>query len=184
MLAILAIPAYAQNKKSSAGFMLDTNLSYISTNTDAVTTESSATMYGSVFVGAAMDKAWYIGWDTVYTSATPVSSLGTQTLTNLKMGPAFGLFLNDSHSFTISASYYVYSTATYKGLSGSTSSWLGGGYQAQLGYAPVVFESLLMGIRLIYDVSTFRTSTSSSVVTNVSYSKTNIFPAFVLTLRF
>lgn len=163
--------------------MLDTNFSYLSSNTDAVTTESSATMYGSAFVGAAMDKAWYIGWDTVYTSARPVTSLGTQTLTNLKMGPAFGFFFNDSHSFTVSASYYVYSTATYKSLGGTSSSWLGGGYQAQIGYTPVVFDSLMIGIRLIYDVSTYRTSTTSSVVTNVSYTKTDIFPAFALTFR-
>lgn len=181
--AVIATPAYAQAKKSSAGFMLDTNLSYFKGSQSAVTNESATNLYASAFVGAAMDRIWYIGWDTAYTSSQPTTAAGSQTITNIKLGPCFGLFLNTSHSLTMSASYYVYSKASYAATGATGASWFGGGYQAQLGYAPMISENLFMGIRLIYDASTFSTSTSSSTVTSVSYTKTNIFPAFAMTLR-
>jgi hypothetical protein len=171
--------------QSIAAFTIDLNGFYSSDSLAYTSTTSNTRTFLSSSLNMAIDKgrSFYIGWSMITFSA-PDTTTTSVTYTSSDMGPRIMYNFNKSGSFNIAVTYNLKATTTYTG-SGASETLRGTSLLGEIGYTPEVAEGLLLGFKLNYYAPAFTESlVGTTTFTNVSYSRTLLFPSFSLSWQF
>lgn len=123
-------------------------------------------------------KRVYLGWSLSGLSTTE-SGTSTVTFSTSDMGPKVLFALDKNQTWTLGIAYNLVATAAYS--SGSTSEkWKGTSLHADLSVMPEVAEGLYAGFKLNYYSMTYTQATVGSTTSDVSYSRSQIFPTLAI----
>lgn len=185
VLLVLGAILFCENSRAVTP-VIDVNLFYF---TDTLTYSSANSDYKRTFydlmVGVPLTKSRriVIGWN--YASMTYSDNPGTETSLKITdMGPKLMYYLNKDRTWVVAFTYNLISTGTYS--SGGTETELRGtSMKVEAGYMPEMWEDILMGAKLNYYKATFKEEvTNQTSLSQVSNSRTSIYPSFSFTFRF
>lgn len=167
---------------------VDANLFYFSDSLESTSENTSTDTFYDVAVTINLDKRgrFFTGWS--YGSLTSDrGDSGVPSITITDMGPIFGWHINRDNNWVLVAVYNLISTADFTEASSATNEeWRGSSYKVSFGYKGYVVEEMFQaGLYLNYYGSSFSESVSSgTTLSNVSYSKSAIYPSILLSYRF
>lgn len=167
---------------------IDANIFYFTDTLESTSTNSFTDTFYDVAITINLDKRgkFFTGWS--YGSLTSERGTGSiPSITITDMGPIFGWHINRDNNWVMVAVYNLISTADYTLTSSGTSEeWRGSSYKVSMGYKGYVVDEIFQaGLYLNYYGSTFSESVSdSTTLSNVSYSKSSIYPSILLSYRF
>ncbi|NJL26096.1 MAG: hypothetical protein HC902_13630 [Calothrix sp. SM1_5_4] len=166
--------------------VIDVDLFYFSDGFtySSVNNEYKRTIW-DVMIGLPLSRKgrWVLGWN--YGSLTFSDSPGgTETsLTVSDMGPELSYYLNRDRTLEISFVYNIITKGTYN-PGGDSTELRGTSMRVEVGYLPQITDSLLMGAKLNYYKATFNEEvTGQTTLSQVTHSRTVIYPSFAFTLR-
>ena len=167
---------------------IDANLFYFSDSIESTSSNAFTDTFYDVAVTINLEKRgrFFTGWS--YGSLTSDrGDSGIASITITDMGPVFGWHMNRDNNWVLVAVYNLISTADFtEASSGTSEEWRGSSYKVSVGYKGYVVEEMFQaGLYLNYYGSTFSESVSNSTtLSNVSYSKSSIYPSILLSYRF
>ncbi|MGE3681821.1 MAG: hypothetical protein AB7G93_08855 [Bdellovibrionales bacterium] len=169
---------------SATPVVFDANVFYF---TDDFTYNNASSAYKRTFwdvmIGLGLNKkaSWVVGWN--YGSMTFTENPGTETsLTVTDMGPKLLVYLDRNRTWALGFTYNLITTADYS-TSGVSTELRGTSLRGEFGYLPEMWEGIYMGAKLNYYQASFKEEVSSSTLTEVTHSRTTIYPSFAFTWR-
>lgn len=183
---LLWLAATFSYRASAVTPVFDVNVFYFS---DTFTHSSVANTYKRTFYdfmigfGVTKSRRFIVGWnyDTMQFSDNP----GTETSLKISdMGPKFVYYFNKDRTWSLGFTYNLITTGTY--TSGSTNSELrGSSMRVEAGYLPMMWENVFLGAKIVYYKASFKEEiTNNTTLTDVTDSRTAIYPEFAMTIRF
>lgn len=166
--------------------VFDINVFYF---TDGLTYSNVESTYKRTFYDLTVampvtkSRRWVLGWN--YGSMTFSDNPGTETSLKITdMGPKLMYYLNKDRTWIVGLTYNLISTGDYS--SGATVTELRGtSMKFEAGYTPMMWENVMMGAKLNYYKATFKEEvTNQTSLSQVSNSRTTIYPSFSMTIRF
>lgn len=179
---ILLVCVFALGAESRAGLIMDNTLFYDTSSATFAQANSTSRLYAGVLLGATIPKAFFIGWNVVYLSRS-LNQSSSDTISGLELGPKFGVYIGKARTFTLSFALHPLVSMTHTSATGSES-LSGLSYLFELGFTPQIGKSLFAGIKLMYHMSSYSSSTVGTTQTSVSYSQGTFMPAIFLSWRF
>ncbi len=123
-------------------------------------------------------KRVFLGWSLSGLSTSDATS-STETFSTSDMGPKVLFVLDKNQTWTLGIAYNLVATASYS--SGSTSEkWKGTSLHADLSVMPEISEGLYAGFKLNYYSMTYTQATVGTTTSDVSYSRSQIFPTLAI----
>lgn len=179
MILCVVFPAQA--------FFIETNAFYFSdTLAQTSATNSDTYMFIDSAVGFSVDKKdrFQVGWNYAMMNTSRSVSSTTTTYASTQMGPKFKYYLNKDRNLSISVAYNLVTSAAYS--SGATSeTWRGTSYHVDLGYTGWFSDSFAIGVKFNYASANYvETLTGGTNYTQVTNTRTNIYPSLNLILEF
>ena len=179
ILAFAALPA-------GATVTVDGNLFYFSDSFATSTTSTYNRMLWDVAASINLTKKGQlmIGWD--YNSASftdNVNSVST-AVTVTGMGPKLAYYFDKDNKWDLAFTYDLLLKGNDSNGSNTPMELQGTGMKVELGYAPQVADDVYLGLKLNYYSASFSdTITNQTVLTQVSYHRTVIYPSIAFILR-
>lgn len=170
----------------AAQLFVEGNGFYFSDALKVGTTTTDTTMLLDFAAGFTLDKKarWVVGWNySLHSGSTSGGS--TETYSSNEMGPKVIYFYDKNRTWSSSFTYNLIVTGSYKASASAASQNLrGSSMRFDIGYGAPVSEDLRLGVKLIYNMSTFNEEVDSTTLTKVSYSRTYMYPAFHISYLF
>ena len=181
IVIIAAMPStlYAALSIELDGFLSTDNFK------NSETTADSKSVYSLDFL-ANLDnkKQFYAGFHVGQVAVTEtLASTTTTTFSSLDMGPFIAYMFDQKGSFSLSLGYNVKSTGTYNDgtnlAAGSGTSVL-----ASFGVMPAFGENFYLGFKLNYYAATYTKEVVTTTASDISYTRTLVYPTFGLAWRY
>lgn len=170
----------------AAQLFLETNAFYYSDGLKVGSTTTDTTMLLDFALGFTLDKRgqWVMGWNySMHTASTSGGS--TEDYSSTEMGPKVLYFFDKDRSWSSSFTYNLIVDGSYKAsASAATQTLRGSSMRFDVGYGAPITESLRLGGKIIYNASSFNEEIDTTTLTQVSYSRTFIYPALHLSYMF
>jgi hypothetical protein len=169
----------------SYGAYLDLNfLSFSDTLKTSSTTGISRSSY-DVGIGVLMGKAenWIWALNIGGGNFADKAAATDVTFKFTDLGMKVGYFWNKQKSWFCTLSYNIESKAKYNDGSGEVE-LRGTSIKADLGYAYWPVETVGLAMKVLYYAPTFKESIAANAITNVSYSRTLLYPSIGLIISF
>lgn len=172
---------------AQAGVYAELNGLYSTDTFTRTTSSSNSKTYYALDIHANLEnkERFYAGFHVDQISLIEDDGSGSQsTLTSLNMGPMFMWVMDRKKTFSLALGYNLLANGTFT-VTGSTSATLtGSGMWGSFGVMPEVAENWYLGFRLTYYSLSYTKSTVGSAASDVSYSRTLIYPTFALAWRY
>lgn len=185
-LHFAAIAAFVFSSTKARAFSVDVNAFYYSDTLTAAKTNTASRLAwdGALMLSLTRKGDVVLGWNYSSITASDVIDTTTVDYSSTEMGPRLGYYFDKKNTFSLFATYNMIATAQYS-YAGTAAEWRGTSLKGELGYLPTINDELFVGIKIIYYKSSFGESvTNSTTLTNVSYGRAIIYPAFALSYRF
>lgn len=178
--SLFLLPSVTQ----AADFFFETNGFYISDGSKFSSTATETKMLLDFALGFGIDKRsqWQVGWNYSMHS-TSTSGDDTVSYSSTEMGPKINYYLDRNRSWGISFAYNLIVNGSYE-ASGTTHEWRGTSMRADFGYGGQISEQLRLGLRLVYNIASFNEEVDDTTLTNISYTRTLMYPAIHLSYLF
>ncbi|MGE4131364.1 MAG: hypothetical protein AB7F86_06980 [Bdellovibrionales bacterium] len=185
LLGALIVSLFISPRAEAVTPIFDINAFYLS---DTFTYSSASSVYNRTFydlmAGFGMTKkgSFVLGW--AYSSMSFSDNPGTETkLTITDMGPKIAYYFDKDREWVIGFTYNLITKGTYSS-GGSSTEMRGSSMRAELGYVPMMWESVLIGAKLIYYQASFSEEVVNQTTLNgVSNSRKVIYPSLSVTFR-
>lgn len=158
--------------------LVDFSAFYETDNFTTATTANYSKTYYNLDALFEVDRGsrFYAGFHTHQLAFSETPSTTVTTLKSTDFGAQLLYYFRKKKDFFMSVGYNILAKGQYS--DGTTSSELtGSSYQACLGYVLELSESVSLGLKWNYINMAYSKSTVSGVSTDVTYSRTLIFPA-------
>lgn len=170
---------------SQAVIVLDTDVFYFNDALSGSSDSNTNRLMYHFFLGFSLDRKdrLQLGWSyTKHTNDDETSS--TLNYSSTQMGPGLLYYLNKRRTWRLGVYYHLKTDGTFQITGSAAEEWRGTAYGADLGYQLWTSQSLSFAARLNYSTATYNESFQSSAKTDVSYTRTMIYPSLGMTLEF
>lgn len=155
-------------------------------SSDTFTTSSDSTdarTYFSLDLIASLDnkQRFYAGFH-VHQLSINTETEEKSEYSTLDMGPMLMWVIDQKKNFSLTVGYNVTAQATLNN-GDATSDLTGTSLMASVGIMPEVADDLYLGVRINYYNATYSRETIDGATEDVSYSRSIIFPTFVISWR-
>lgn len=134
------------------------------------------------FANLNSDASLYAGFHVHQLSTTSdVTGANDNTFSTLDMGPMFMWVMDHKRTYSFTAAYNILAKATNETT--TSADWTGSSYLVSFGVTPELFDGWYVGFKLNYYSATYTEQKIGSAVTDVSNTRTMIFPTFVISYR-
>ncbi len=168
---------------ANATIVLDLNGLYFSDALSGSSDQSNNRTFYQLFAGFSLDKKdqFQLGWSyTIHSTADTVSSTES-TYSSTQMGPGFLWRIDKDRRWRLAAYYHLQTTGKFKSGSSSEEEWRGDSYSVDFGYQIPLTMNFEMALRLNYSAAAYNESFDTTTKTDVSYSRSFIYPSIGFT---
>lgn len=182
-LAALILFGFLSQGIAQAMMSVDANFFYFTDSLTASSTSGTTDLFFDVAIMTSLNRAGdlVVGWN--YGSySIAESGTSSTTFTATEMGPRFGYYIDRKMEWSFFATYNLQTEATYQTTSSET--WRGSSYKVEFGYSPEVFDETFVGGKIIYYSATYTEKlVGSTTFSTVSYTRSLIYPALMMSFR-
>lgn len=166
--------------------VVDFNVYYLSDTLSTTTDDTVNHTIYSAFIGFALDKKAYfnLGWN--YGTYSTETQAGTtkKTYNSTQMGPGMLIYFDKDHQWVLGFSYNLSIEGTYKNGTATEQKWDGTAMAGFFGAQFLVGDFVFVGARLNYSSTSYTEKVVGSTLTEVSYTKSMIYPSIGLAFEF
>lgn len=173
--------------QSKAGVLLQ--LDYITgsqglTSVSGTSASSSSYYNFDIAFDANSKKNIFLGWGVMSASTSEnVAGAGAETFVSQDMGPYVRWEFGKGKMQSLALVYGIIGKANY-GMGATSEAWTGTSYLIQYALEPEINENWNVGVSLNMYTGSFTKKVVSGVTSDVSYSKTMLFPMFGFAYRY
>lgn len=167
-------------------FVVDLDLFYFSDTMTYSTSSAYKRTFYDFMIGfpVTKKKSFIIGWNYDGMTFSDDQGSGATTLAVTDMGPKFAYYFDKNREWVAAFTYNLITKGTYTPSGGTATELRGSSMRFEAGYTPQMWENVLIGAKIVWYKGAFKEEiTNETTLTQVSYDRTVIYPAFALTFR-
>jgi hypothetical protein len=177
---------FISSGSQAAQVFIDFNGYYAADSFKLVETSNESKMLMDFAFGFALDRnaQYQIGWNYSMMGATSPVTGGSDTYSSTEMGPKFSYYFSKHRTWGASLTYNLIVNGSYTPQGGSARKWRGSSLRFDIGYAIPIDEFFRLGLRMVYNSTSFNEEVDEPTLTSVSFNRSFIYPALHMSYLF